>query len=219
MRHYNWEKCNNLLWENKTDGRSGIVRKSVTTVVLYELRGRGEFRTIYKEFDIYAEAIELDNFLRDNDFRIVPRSEGTYDYYEGDIVKRLSDSKLYEIIKITYRSYLLAEVVPAMATIERGLLVVDYSQLTSLFVYSPKPYEQALSKAMKADIYTIELNSTCLWRDSIDEDWKSGDFEGYGSGDKHYFVDKVARLFAIPFNEQTWHLLNTDLPVPEDFEL
>lgn len=219
MRHYNWEKCNNLLWENKTDGRSGIVRKCVTTVVLYELRGRGEFRTIYKEFDINAEAIELDNFLRDNDFRIVPRTEDTPYYYEGDVVKRLSDCKLYEIIKITNHSYLLAEVARALETGERGVLVVGYSQLTSLFVYSPMPYEQALAKAMKAEIYTIELNSTCLWRDSIDEDWKVGIFEGYGSGDKHYFVDKEARLFAIPFNEQTWHLLNTDLPVPEDFEL
>lgn len=173
----------------------------------------------WKEFDFEHESIELDNFVRDYGFTICPRDEKSQIFHEGDLVVRNSDSSFWQILHVVNgTTYLIANYNAMAVDVAREVLAVDYFALCRDYHYNSTRYEDSLRSARKlGDVRPLPLNTICLWRDSEDDEWQIGNFEGYGNTNaRPYIVDDKERQFAIPYNDKTWHLALTDLPCPDD---
>lgn len=218
MNRYDYSRCNGIEWSTN-DGKYGFCVVCGKTLCLCLERPHG--LTTWKEFDFVDEPIELDNFIRDYEFMLLPRNAETKRFHAGDVIVRNVDSSFWQILEcVNVTTYIIAKFGIASVADISTCYAVSVSKLQSDFHYRPTSYEASLVTAEDlGNVLPLPLNTLCLWRDSKDEEWQIGTFESYGStNDRPYVVDGKAVKFAIPYNDDTWHMILTDLPYSPESE-
>ena len=218
MNRYDYSRCNGIEWSTN-NGKHGFCVVCAKTLCLCLERPHG--LTTWKEFDFINEPIELDNFIRGYEFILLPRNAETKRFHAGDVIVRNEDSSFWQILEcVNVTTYIIAKFGIASVADIRNCYAVSVSMLQSDFHYRPTTYEESLLTAEElGDVLPLPLNTLCLWRDSKDKEWQIGLFESYGNtNERPYIVDGKAVKFAIPYNDDTWHMILTDLPYSPENE-